>query len=193
MKSINEYYEDKYGTIEPYIALKQQVAVICSLLISIIGQMINPLTHILHLITLTIVIHSLYQVNMNFPKKTKKYTAIFTPLYIAAVIAPIILLGYSIPITPTGINYVLFLLIGLLALFIALRTFTVKKGIKAKVILANEDIAVVEPEYDLLAGVKPGKYIVENKGATEKDTVSVKVTRTPFKKPEPKKVKEVIT
>lgn len=193
MKKMKDKYREKYGDLEPYIALKLQANIIITLLIAILGTFINPLIHTMQLLTLTALIYLLREIKSQYQEKLRRYLAVFSPLYIAAAVVPVFVSRYSLPISPQGINIVLMAIVGLLVLFVAIRTLTSKKGVKAEVILANKEIAVVQPEYSLLSGIKPEKYVVENKGAKEEDQVIVNISKTPFKKPKPKEVKEVIT
>ncbi len=193
MKTIKNKYKEKYGDLEPYIALKLQVNIIVALLIAILATFTNPMIHSLQILTLAALIYLLTEIKSQHHEKLKRYTAVFTTLYIAVVTVPILISRYTLPISPQGINLMLMAIISLLVLFIALRTLTSKKGVKAEVILANEEIAVVQPEYKLLSGIKPKKYVVKNKGAEKEDQVIVNISKTPFKTPKPKRVKEVIT
>lgn len=192
MNLFKEKFKDKYGSIEPYLALKLEVVILLTLIVTIAGKMVNPYLYILQAFTLIILFITLYQVKKNFPEKLLKYSMIFTILYAVSIAVPFLLMDYATPMTPTGINTVLFILIGVLVLFIGLRAVTSRKGVRAEVLLSNEEIAVIQPEYDLVSGVKPSKYVVNNKGAEEGDEVQVKLSKTPFKKPRPKKIEEVV-
>lgn len=189
---IKERYKEKYGSVEPYLALKLEIMIIVSLIISIVGTIFNFYLHFLQVFTLGVIALTLYQVKKKYPEEILKYSLVFISLYIAAVFVPMILTGFAVPITPSGINTLLVILIGVLVLFMGLKVVTNKKGVKAEVLLSDEDIAVIRPEYDLISGIKPNRYVVDNKGASKGDKVLVNLSKTPFKKPRPKEIVEVI-
>lgn len=193
MNTIKKKYKEKYGDLEPYIALKLQMNIIATLLIAILGTFLNPLIHSLQALTFAVLVYLLIEIKSRYKEKLKRYIAVFITLYIAVAAVPVLVSRYSLPISPQGINLMLMAVVGLLVLFIALRALTSRTGVKAKVVLANEEIAVIQPEYNLLSGIKPKKYVVENKGAKEQDQIVVSISKTPFKQPKPKKIKEVIT
>ncbi len=192
MNPLKKRYIDKYGETEPYTVLKIEIAIIATLIISLASEITSTYIYIFNLATAAVLIHSMYSLKKEYPGKFIKYLAIFSSFYTVAFISPMVLLDYSMPMDPTGLNMMLGALVALLIIFIIIRTATSQKGVKAKVLLADEEIAVVKPEYDLISGVKPKKYVVDNKNASKGDKVITTVSKTPFKKPEPRKIKKVV-
>jgi len=192
MNPIKTKYKEKYDSIEPYLVLKMQIAVITALIITIIATILDPLILVLNVLTLSLLTHSLYQANKNFQDQISKYTAIFTSLYAAAILAPLAFTRYEIRPSPGAMDTVLIILIVILIIIALLKIMVTSKGVKAKVTLANKETAVIEPEYDLITGIKPGKYVVNNKGAKEGDRVIVNLNKPLFQRPKPKEIKEII-
>lgn len=192
MDTLKKRYKKEYGSIEPYIVLKMQIAVILALIISVLGVVITPNLHMLNTITLVIVLHSLIQIRENFKEKMIKYTAIFGVMYLIAIVIPIVFLRRTISISPTSLDMILLVLISLLALLFIMKLMITKKGVKGEVILADKETAVIKVNYDLMTGIKPGKYAVDNKGAKKGDKVKVSLSKIPFQKPSPQKIKEII-
>ncbi len=192
MKRLKDKYEEKYGSIEPYIVLKMQLAVISALIISVIGVIINPILQLLNILTLAMLIHSSYQIKKKFKDKLVKYSLIFGIIYIIAIISPLIIVEYAIPLSPRLMDMIIIVMILLVIAMIVTKIKVNRKGVKAKVLLANREMAVIKPKYDLITGIKPKRYVVDNKGAEKEDEVIVKLSKTPFRKPEPKKIKRII-
>jgi len=192
MNPLSRRYREKYGSIEPYLVLKMQIAVITALIITILGTIFNPMILVFNLVTFAILTHTMYQIKKQFREKLIKYTSIFASLYAAAVLVPPILTMHRITPSPGTMDTILMLLIIILVVVAFSNIMITKKGIKAKVTLANKETAVIEPEYDLMTGIKPGKYAVDNKGAEEGDRVIVKLSKSPFQGPKPKEIKQII-
>lgn len=193
MNVLTKPYRDKYGSIEPYLVIKMEIAIILALLITLSTIFVQQETFLLNILTAAIVIHSSYQVKKNFPEKAKKYIGVFIPMYILALVTPFILTQYTFKLSTIGMELILISLALLVTAMILFKEIISRKGVKAKVLLADSETAVIRPEYDFLSGIKPSKYAVENNvGAKKGDRVKVKVSKTLFSQPRPNEVVKVI-
>jgi len=192
MNLIKKRYEEKYGSIEPYVALKLQITVILALIFSILGTTLSFTFHLLNLLTLLIVFHSLNQIRTNFRNKLIKYTVTFGLIYFIAIVIPVILMERTLMISPGSMDLILIILIVFLILLVIMKSIISNKGIKGEVILSDDETAVVKTEYDLMAGLKPGKYAVKNNKAEKGDKVIVTLSKKPFQKSRPEEIKKII-
>lgn len=185
-------YKEMYGDIEPYIVAKMQVSVITALIVSVVGILISPLIHLLNLATFAVLAHSMLQVKDIHEEKIKLYSLVFGSLYTASLLAPQVFMKHTLLVSPSSMNIAIFLMIILVLLFLAMKIMISKKGVKAEVVSVNEGKAIVKPEYDLLTGIKPVEYVVENEEAEKGDEVRVKLNKPFLGKPRPSEIKEVI-
>jgi uncharacterized membrane protein len=105
-------------------------------------------------------------------------------LFAIIVIMPLLVSNVSLGSSPIeSLKYVVYAAFAVLALMIFLRIFFAKKTVQGKVLLADKDMAIVEVDFDLLKGVRAGRYAVENNGAKKGDSVKVLVKRGIFRGP----------
>lgn len=193
MNIITKPYRDKYGSIEPYVVIKMEIAVILALLITLSTIFIQQWVFVLNAFTAGILIHSAYQVKKEFPTKTKKYLGVFLSMYALAVVTPFILTQYTFKLSTMGMELILGSLIVLVIISILFKEMVSRKGVKAEVLLADSETAVIKPEYDFLSGIKPRKYAVENLVSAKKgDRVKVKMSMSSFKQPRPTEIEKIV-
>jgi len=193
VKNILKQYQEEYGSIEPYIVTKMEISILLALVITLFATIIQPWIILLNIGTAAVMVHSLHQVNKNYPEKTAKYTGILGTIYALAVASPAVLTRVTMKMSPMGTQIVMGALILLVATSLSIRTFISKKGVKAEVLVADGEDAIIRPEYDFLSGVKPKKYAVKNTVKAKKgDRVKVKVSTSLFKPLQPTEIERIV-
>ena len=190
--SLKKHYIERYGSIKGYLFLLMQISVIIAIVISIVCIVSkNNYYIVLEFFPLGLLIYSLKRFKEKFKKDFLIYSGIFSAFFIAAIIAPFFIQIVRVSNPFMTIRYLIFALIGLVVLFLVFRVISMGKNVVGKVLLADKESAVVQLDFDLLAGIKAGKYVVVNKKAKKNDKVIVSMKRS-FWTTKPEKIKNII-
>jgi uncharacterized membrane protein len=174
-----KYFIKTLGSKKSYLFLKMELAIILSIVISIFYTFFGGFLLLLQLVPAAMLLLSFNELYRDHRKEFWIYFLIFSVLFVLILVTPyffrMVSMGTSNPFTM--LKYVAYLALGLLLLLILSKTFSPKKEIEGKVILADKNTAVVEVDVDLLAGIRQGRYVVKNNGAKKGNLVRVAVKR----------------
>jgi uncharacterized membrane protein len=163
-----------------------QIAVILAILISMIAAIYNNYTLLIaEILPIAMLSYGLIRMKKKFKKDYMQSAILFGVLFGIALFGPFVL-RQAIAADPFGsINYILYVVLAFLALFIILKSFASQNMMAGKVLLADKSWAVVQLDFDLVTGIRAGKYVVKNKGAKKGQKVKVKIKKGIFRKTEP--------
>ena len=187
-----KYFIKKYKSLKGYLLLKMQVAVILTLLISIFSNLFkNYLLFVFEVIPFFLLATAFKEFKKNYSKEFSVHFLIFSLLFFFSLVAPLFLQKISASMFPslTGISNLIYIICAVLIFFIFFKIFLVKNYVIGEVLLSDKNIAVVKTDFDFFAGLKAGKYVVENKGARKGQKVKVLLKRRSGK---PEKIIEVL-
>jgi len=186
---IEKYYKKQYGSIKGYLYMKMQVAVILAILISMITTIYNNYIYLIaEIVPIAMLSYGLIRLKKKFKKDFMQSAILFGVLFAIALVGPFVL-RQAIASDPFGsINYILYIVLAFLALFIILKSFASQNMMTGKVLLADKSMAVVQLDFDLVSGIKAGKYVVKNRGAKKGQKVKVKIKKGILRKTEPVEV-----
>jgi len=175
-----KYFVKMFGSEKSYLFVKMQLAIILSIILSMVYAVLKDYLY-LEIIPAVLLLLCFMELRSSYRKDFWLYSSIFSILFLVIVLTPLLLRNISLSSTPfDSLKYLVYAVFALLAVLIFLRALSAKKIIEGKVLLADKDIAVVEVEFDLLGGVRAGKYAVENNGAKKGDSVKVMIKRGLF-------------
>lgn len=188
MNIFKRYYEKEYGSIKGYLFLVMQVSIIIAVLISIYAVFVKDYSYlILEVIPILILSSALYELKKNFRKDLVPYTILFGFFIIVSIIAPLVLDYFIVIMDPIqSMRNTLYIAVIILIAYIVFRFGFSRKVMEGKVLMSEKGSAVVNTDFDLLAGVKAGRYVVDTKKRLRKgQKVKLSVKRSFFKAPKP--------
>jgi len=175
---MRSYFIRALGSEKSYIFFKMQLAIVISIAISMFYAVFRDYLY-LQIAPLLLLILSFSDLYRIYRKEFRLYASIFSTLFLIIVLTPLFSQIFSISVySLDSLRYIIYLALGLLVVLFLSRTVLTKKFVEGKVVLADKSIAVVDVDFDLLAGIRPGKYVVENNGAKKGDSVKVFVKRS---------------
>ena len=178
-----KYFVGMFGSEKSYLFIKMQSAIVLSIIFSVLCAILKDYLY-LQIIPAALLLVCLMELHRNYRKDFSLYALIFIVLFAIIVIMPLLVSNVSLGSSPIeSLKYVVYAAFAVLALMIFLRIFFAKKTVQGKVLLADKDMAIVEVDFDLLKGVRAGRYAVENNGAKKGDSVKVLVKRGIFRGP----------
>jgi uncharacterized membrane protein len=183
-----EYFVTMFGSEKSYLFARMQLAIVLSIIFSVLyaisGDYLFP-----QIIPAALLLACLTELYRDHRKDFLPYASIFIALFAVIVAAPLLFDNVSLGSSPIeSLKYVVYAVFAVLAIMIFLRAFSAKKTVQGKVLLADKSLAIVEVDFDLLKGVKAGRYAVENNGAKKGDSVRVLIKRGLFRGPHPHKI-----
>lgn len=188
MNIFKRYYKKEYGSIKGYLFLVMQVSIIIAVLISIYAVFVKDYSYlILEVIPILILSSALYELKKNFKKDLVPYTILFGFFMIVSIIAPLVLDYFIVIMDPIqSMRNTLYIAVIILIAYIVFRFGFSRKVVEGKVLMSEKGSAVVNTDFDLLAGVKAGRYVVDTKKRLRKgQKVKLSVKRSFFKAPKP--------
>jgi len=169
-----------FGSEKSYLFVKIQLAIILSIILSMVYAVLKDYLY-LEIIPAFLLLLCFMELRSSYRKDFWLYSSIFSILFLVIVLTPLLFRNISLSSNPfDSLKYLVYAVFAILAVLIFLRIISAKKVIEGKVLLADKNIAVVEVEFDLLGGVRAGKYAVENNGAKKGDSVKVMIKRGLF-------------
>ena len=169
-----------FGSEKSYLFVKMQLAIILSIILSVLYAILKDYLY-LEIIPAVLLLLCFMELRSSYRKDFWPYSSIFSILFLVIVLTPLLFRNISLSSNPfDSLKYLVYAVFAILAVLIFLRALSAKKVIEGRVLLADKDIAVVEVEFDLLGGVRAGKYAVENNGAKKGDSVKVMIKRGLF-------------
>ena len=181
---LKEYLVKKVGTEKSYLFMKMQFAIILSIVIAVLYSFFKELL-ILQVLPAAILLLSFNELYKKYTKDFWASFVIFSVLFIVIIATPFYLQTIAIragePLML--LKYLIYLAFALVILLLLSRIFSIKKEVYGRVVLADNKTAVLEVDFDLLSGIKAGKYVVENNGAKKGDWARASVKRGLFKGP----------
>jgi len=186
----DKFFIRMFGTEKSYILFKLQLAIICSVFISIVYSLLKGYWQALQLLPLMLLILSSVELYRKYRKDFWPYFLMFIALFLLVLFTPFIFQYISIGPSNPGelLRYGTYAIFAILMLLVLSRGLVVKREINGKVMLADKDTAIVEADVDLFAGVRAGKYVVKNAGAKKGDIVRVSVKKGFFRGAYPYKI-----
>lgn len=189
MNILKKYYEKEYGSIKGYLFLEMQISIIIAVLISIYVVFVKDYSYLmLEVIPILLLTSALYEFRKNFKKDFTPYTILFGFFLTISILAPMILDYFIIVMDPIqSIRNTLYIAIIILIFYIIFRMSLSRKVVEGKVLMSEKGSAVVSTDFDLLAGVKAGKYVVKTGKRKPRKGQKVKlyVKRSFFRSPKP--------
>lgn len=189
MNIFKKYYKKEYGSIKGYLFLVMQISIIIAVLISIYAVFVKNYSYlILEIIPIFLLTSALYELWKNFRKDFVPYTILFGFFMFVSIIAPMILDYFIVVMDPIqSIRNTLYIAVIILISYIIFRTRFSRRVVEGKVLMSEKGSAVVSTDFDLLAGIKAGKYVVStgNKKLKKGQKVRLSVKRSFFKTPKP--------
>lgn len=186
----DKFFIRMFGTEKSYIIFKIQLAIILSVVVSILYSLFKGYWQAMQLIPLALLLLSSIQLYRKYRRDFLPHFLMFLVIFLLVLITPF--LFQYISITPSNpielLRYGTYAILAILVLLVLSRGLVVKREIHGKVILADRDTAVVEADVDLFAGVRAGKYVVKNAGAKKGETVRVSVKKGFFRGAYPYKI-----
>ena len=175
-----KYFVKMFGSEKSYLFVKMQLAIILSIILSMVYAVLKDYLY-LEIIPAVLLLLCFMELRSSYRKDFWPYSSIFSILFLVIVLTPLLFRNISLSSNPfDSLKYLVYAVFAILAVLIFLRALSAKKVIEGRVLLADKDIAVVEVEFDLLGGVRAGKYAVENNGAKKGDSVKVMIKRGLF-------------
>jgi uncharacterized membrane protein len=180
---IRKYFIKSLGSEKSYIFLKMQLSIFLSIALSIFYSLFRNELYILQIVPAIVLLFSFAELYKKYRKDFWVSCLIFSAIFIIVLLTPFMLRtvtqNASSPLELA--RYMIYLVFAILLVLILSRTFSPRKDIVGKVLMADRKTAVVEVDFDLLAGIRPGKYVVDNKGAKKGDFVRISVKRGFFR------------
>lgn len=192
MNPIEQYYVRQYGSEKGYLFLLMQLALIAGLLISIFAVFIRENSYMfLQVIPIFMLVLSLTKFNKKFRSEFTTYAAFFIVFFFLVTIAPFALRILTISTNPLEmIKYSLYLVLAVLIVYVIFKLYLSRKTVTGVVLMADRGEVVVQVDFDLLSGIRAGKYVVETKGRKLRkgQTVKVLIKGGLFTRPTPYKL-----
>jgi len=182
-----KYLVKQFGGEKSYLFVMLQFAILLSITLSILYTIFKGWICLLQIIPLVL----LFQAFSSLRKDNEfwKIVAVFSVMFIAVLLAPILLQSGTSMLQPTDmLRYVTYLVFAVLVLIVAMRGLLSRKETRGKVLLADKKLAVVDIDFDFFAGIKAGRYVMQNSGAKKGDSVKVMVKSAVFRGSYPFKV-----
>jgi uncharacterized membrane protein len=176
---LKKYLINELGSEKSYLFLEMQIAVILAIIVSVFYALLHGYLFLLQIIPLAVFAKASIALKKAYSRDFPAYFLVMAVLLLIVLLAPFAF--QQVPInakTPAEVlrylTYGVFLV--LLTLILA-RSVLLKKETRGKVILADRRNAVVAVDFDFLAGINAGKYVVENSGAKKGDFVRVSIKK----------------
>ena len=180
---LKKYFVKMFGSEKSYLFVKMQLAIVLSIVFSVLYAFFKDYLY-LQLIPAMLLFLCFMELRKNYRKDFWLYSIIFSILFAVIVFTPLLFHKISLSSNPLeSLKYLVYVAFALLVLLIFSRTISAKKITEGRVLLADKKMAVVEVDFDLLGGVRAGKYVVENNGAKKGDSVKVLIKRGFFRGP----------
>ncbi len=180
---LKKYFVKRFGSEKSYLFVKMQFAVILSVVFSLLYAVFKDYLY-LQIIPALLLFLCFTELRKSYRKDFWLYFFIFSILFVVIVLTPLLFRNISLVSNPLGsLKYLVYAAFALPILLIFSRTISAKKAIPGRVLLADKNLAVVEVDFDLLGGIRAGKYVVENNGAKKGDSVKILIKRGFFKGP----------
>jgi len=180
---LKKYLIKMFGSEKSYLFVKMQFAIVLSIVFSVLYAFFKDYLY-LQLIPAMLLFLCFMELRRSYRKDFWLYSLIFFILFVVIVLTPLLFQGISLISNPIeSLKYLVYVAFALLALLIFSRTFSAKKFIDGRVLLADKNMAVVDVDFDLLGGIRAGRYVVENNGAKKGDSVKVLIKRGFFRGP----------
>ena len=178
-----KYFTAMFGSEKSYLFIKMQFAIVLSVAFSVLYAVFRDYLY-LQIIPAMLLLLCFMELRTNHRKDFWLYSLIFITLFAVIVVTPMLFHSISLSSNPIeSLKYLVYAAFAILAMLIFSRTFSAKKTVQGKVLLADKELAIVEVDFDLLKGVRAGRYAVENNGAKRGDSVKVLVQRGLFRGP----------
>jgi uncharacterized membrane protein len=191
MNPLRSYFVRNYGSPKGYLLLLMQVSVIVALFISMASLFSGPWLMLLEIFPAALLAGTLVEFRKKWRQESASHVAIFGLMFAAVLAVPAFTRTVSAnPIAAA--NQLVYALIFLLLLLIGFRLVFSRRAIEGVVILSDHESAVVQTDYDLLAGVKAGRWVVQNRGAKKGQKVRISVNRSFFGQPRPGRILGVV-
>lgn len=178
-----------FGSRKNYLFVKMQLAVLLSAVIAIFYTIFKGEIYLLQILPAALLMFSFAELYKNYKRDFWLYFAIFLILFITVLLAPLAFRAISANAGNPAelIKYLTYVIMAFIIVLLLSRV-SLKKDIYGKVVLADRDIAVVDMDFDLIAGVRNGRYAVENHGAKKGDSVRVAVKKGFFSGAQPYRI-----
>jgi len=174
---MRNYFKKALGSEKSYLFFKMQLAIVISIAISMFYAVFRDYFY-LQIVPLLLLASSFLDLYRSYRKEFWLHASIFSMLFLIIVLTPLFSKLFSINFSSLdSLRYIIYVALALLVILLLSRTILVKRFVEGKVILADKSTAVVDVDFDLLAGIRPGKYVVENNGAKKGDFVKIRVRR----------------
>jgi uncharacterized membrane protein len=164
---------------------EMQIAVIAAVVIAVLAITFYFYVFFLEILPTMLLAHALYEFRKKYKKEFLLHLLIFSTLFFISLILPLVFKYFIVVTSPyEAMRYWIFAIILLVILFL-LKYALSKNWTIGEVLLADKNTAVVECDFDLIAGIKAGRYVVKNKGARKGQRVRVKIKKGLFRQPAP--------
>jgi uncharacterized membrane protein len=178
-----------YGSIKGYLFLQMQVAVLAALIISILSSFYYDFSiMVAQILPAIILVAALSRFRKDYKSESMQYVALFTVFMLIALLAPFTARSAMSGNPFAAAQYVFYGLVVLLLGFVTVKYALSRNYVEGKVLLSDGDTAAVLIDFDMMAGIRAGKYVVKNRGAKKGQKVKVKIKKSFFGKVEPVEV-----
>jgi len=172
-----DYLKKAFGSEKSYLFFKMQLAIVISIAISMFYAVFRDYFY-LQIVPFLLLALSFLDLYHNYRKEFWLHVSIFSALFLIIVLIPLFSKFFSVGFDSfDSLRYIVYMALALVLILLLGRTVLIKRFVEGKVILADRSTAVVYVDFDLLAGIRPGKYVVENNGAKKGDLVKILVRR----------------
>jgi len=186
----NGFFIRAFGTEKSYILFKIQLAIILSVVVSILYSLLKGYWQLMQIVPFALFALSSIELRRKYRKDFLPYFLIFVVIFLLVLVTPFVFQYISvIPSNPAELlKYATYAIFAILVLLVLSRGLTVKREVSGKVVMADKDTAVIETDIDLFAGVRAGRYVVKNSGAKKGETARVSVKKGFFRGAYPYKI-----